>query len=170
MLIAILQQTPRWVWVLLTILIVIGVRQSLPRRRSLRSATIIPVVMIVLSFYGVISVFATQPIALAAWIVGVAGALLLFHLAGAWNDIRWSVSDQTLLVPGSMVPLMLMLGLFFVKFSVNVMLARHHDLASDMVFASLVGLAYGSFSGTFLSRGLMMWKVGRKGLQLGMAH
>lgn len=168
MLTAILQGTPRWVWILLVALIVIGIRQSFPRRRTLRSATIIPVAMIVLSFYGVISVF-SQLAALTAWVGGVAAALLLSHAAGAWCDIRWSETDQRLLVPGSMVPLAVMLGLFFVKFGVGITLAMHHGIASDTLFAVLVSFAYGALSGVFLSRGVAMWKVGRQGLQLSMA-
>ena len=49
-------------------------------------------------------------------------------------------------------------------FGVNVLLGMHHEFGSDLVFVGLAGLAYGSFSGMFLSRGVAMLKVAREGM------
>jgi hypothetical protein len=161
---AIVQHVPHWVWFLLAGLIVLGVKQTLPQRRSIRNATVLPVAMCVLSFYGVISVFA-QPVALATWAVGMIAPVVLSQMVGSSRGIRWSSADRSLLVPGSWVPLVLILGLFVTKFGVNMELAMHSDLAFDADFATFVGLAYGAFSGAFLGRGLTMWKVIRQALQ-----
>ena len=66
---SILLQTPHWVWGLLAALTVIGFKQTLPRRRSLRSSTSLPLLMVFLSLYGVASAFSSQPLALIAWAV-----------------------------------------------------------------------------------------------------
>lgn len=169
MLLPILQNIPRWVWILLAVLIAVGISQSVTRRRTLRSATLVPVAMIMLSLFGVISVF-SQPVALAAWAIGVAGALTLSSAIGAWKNISWSETDQRLIVPGSWVPMMLILGLFVIKFGVNVALAMNHELVINTTFAMTVSFAYGIFSGTFFGRGVVMWKTARHAIQLGTAN
>jgi hypothetical protein len=165
----IFQNTPRGVWILLAVLIALGVSMSFPRRRTLRSATVIPVAMIVLSFYGVVSVFTRQPVAVVAWAGGVAASLVISSAIGAWRNITWSATDRRLIVPGSWIPMVLILGLFTTKYGVNVMLAISPELALDALFATLVGFAYGAFSGSFLGRGVAMWKVAREALQPSMA-
>jgi hypothetical protein len=160
----ILQHTPHWVWMLLAVLIAFGISQTVTRRRTLRRATLFPVAMIALSFYGVISVFG-QPLALAAWTTGVITTFGLSHAANAWKNISWSAQDQRLIVPGSWAPMMLILGLFTLKFGVGVSLALNHALASHGTFAVMVSLAYGAFSGVFLGRAAAVWKVARQALQ-----
>jgi hypothetical protein len=169
MILSILQHIPHWVWMLLAVLIAIGVSQSFTQRRTLRRATLIPAIMIVLSFYGVISVF-SQPLALAAWVTAVVGALTISNTIGVWRNISWSDPDQQLIVPGSWIPMMLMLGLFATKFSAGIALAIDHSLVADTTFATVVSFAYGSFSGIFVGRGVAMWKTARHAIQLEMAN
>ena len=164
MIMSILQQVPRFVWFLLAGLIALGVSMSFTRRRSMRAAVAIPLAMIVLSFYGVISVFA-QPIALAGWLGGVALALGVSAALGLWDEVRWSRQERCLIVPGSWIPMAMIMGLFVTKFGANVMLGMHHELGSDPTFAALAGFAYGAFSGMFLARGVAMLKVARQGMQ-----
>lgn len=163
MIMSILQQVPRGVWFLLAGLIALGVSMSFTRRRSLRTAVLIPLAMIMLSFYGVVSVF-SQPAALAAWLTGVVLALGVAAALGLWRDVRWSQQERCLIVPGSWIPLVMIMGLFITKFGVNAMLATHHELGADPMFASLAGFAYGAFSGMFLARGVAMLKVARQGM------
>jgi len=170
MLIGILQHTPHWVWWLLAALVSLGVSQMQPRHRTLRAATAIPVAMAALSFYGVVSVFAHQSIALVAWAVAMLAALATSHAAGLGSKVRWLAAERRLLVPGSWVPLMLMLGLFIIKFGANVALAIHPDLSVDELFACSVSFAYGAFSGIFLARGLAMWRAARQPQPPGMAY
>ncbi|MBS0307383.1 MAG: hypothetical protein JSS58_00300 [Proteobacteria bacterium] len=165
MLMTILQQVPGRIWILLLTLIALGLSQTMPRRRKPRSATILPAIMIALSFYGVVSAFPTQPLALASWAAGVAAAVMLCSSAGTWSGIQWSEAERRLLVPGSWVPLALILGLFAVKFGVGVALAMHPELARNTSFATWISLAYGLFSGGFLARGVAMWKVANQALQ-----
>ncbi|QIE24899.1 DUF6622 family protein [Caballeronia sp. SBC2] len=170
MLISILQQTPHWVWWLLAALISLGVKQMQSGHRTLRAATVIPIAMAALSFYGVVSVFAHESIALVAWAAAMLAALAISLAAGVGSKVRWLAAEQRLLVPGSWVPLMLMLGLFVIKFGANVALATHPDMSIDGIFAGSVSFAYGTFSGIFLARGLAMWRVARQAQPSGMAY
>ncbi len=165
MFISILQQTPHWVWGLLAVLTITGMKQTLPRLRSVRSATTLPLVMMALSFYGVVSVFSHEPVALATWAVGAVLTLFLCNTLGVWRGVEWSAADRALLVPGSWLPLILFLTLFSLKFAVSVAVAGAPGLTADAGFAGLVGIAYGAFSGAFLARGVAMWRVARQALQ-----
>jgi hypothetical protein len=159
---AILQQTPPWVWVVLIALIIRGFKQTMPRRRTLRSSTVLPLVMVALSFYGVTSVFSLQPLALVAWVCGATVTLLLAQTLQVWRGIRWVPQEQAVWMPGSWLPLVLMLGIFCIKFGVAVSLAADPDLALDRAFAGMAGLVYGSFSGMFLSRAMAVWRAARQ--------
>ena len=66
--------------------------------------------------------------------------------------------------------MMLILGLFVIRFGANVMLAIHPDLSIDRLFAILVSFAYGAFSGIFLARGLAMWRIARQAQPPSMAY
>ncbi len=160
----ILHHIPVWVGFLFVGLVAVGVLQTFPRRRSLRSAMIVPIVMIVLSLYGVVSVFAQQPVAPVAWTAGVMVVVALSHAFGAWSGIAWSESERRLIVPGSWAPLALIVGLFCIRVGVNVIRGLNPGFFGDWHFAAMVGLVYGAFSGAFLSRGVAMMKVARQAL------
>ena len=64
--------------------------------------------------------------------------------------------QKVLHVPGSWLPLVLIVGLFCIKYFAGASLALHPALASDSSFAGLCSLAYGSFSGLFLARALSL--------------
>jgi hypothetical protein len=156
MLFAIVQHTPVWVWGLLTVLLAAGLWQTRDRQMSLLRITVLPLVMVVLSLSGVLRGFGPSPVALSGWAVGAGIALAL---ARQWLHVRgavWSPGARALQVPGSWLPLALMLGLFAVKYFAGVNLAMNPALASDVTFAGLCSLAYGCVSGTFMARALAL--------------
>jgi hypothetical protein len=161
MLTIILRQVPYWVWILLPALIVLGSVQAAPRRRTLGSATLIPLAMVLLSLYGVLSVFPNRALPVLAWGIGIAVAVSFCHTLDVWRGILWSGSERRLFIPGSWLPLAVILGLFSVKFAVGVTLGMQPGLAMNTGFGMAVGLTYGTFSGFFLGRGIAVWKAAR---------
>lgn len=157
----ILHQVPHWVWILLLALILIGSAQAVPRRRTVRSATLIPLAMVLLSLYGVLSVFPQQAMPVLTWGIGLAISASLCNGWNMWQGIVWSGSDRRLLIPGSWLPLAVILGMFSVKFAVGMTRAMQPDLLMHTGFAALVSLTYGTFSGFFLARGIAVWKAAR---------
>ena len=158
---SILRHTPSWVFILFALLICIGIAQSFTRRRTLYGAVLLPVAMIMLSGYGVISVFSFRAEIAAAWICGIAAALTLCETLCIWKNISWSASDKRLIVPGSWLPMALIIGIFTAKFYVGAALAMDRGLALDIVFAASVSCAYGFLSGIFFARGLIVWRIVR---------
>ena len=61
--------------------------------------------------------------------------------------------------PGSAVPLALMMGIFFTKYAVGVLLAMHPELRHQMGFALGISALYGGFSGIFAARALRLWTL-----------
>lgn len=162
MFISILQHTPVWVWALLTALVALGLMQTQSRQMTLGRAALLPLTMVTLSVAGVVSRFGLHALPLSAWAGGAAVAIATAHSLSLWRRVRWSASASRFQVPGSWLPLALILLLFVIKFSVAVKLVMHPELQSDAVFSSAASLAYGFFSGLFLARGLTLWSAHRQ--------
>ena len=160
--IQIFHQAPVWVWPLLAGLVALGLSQRRDRTIALPRAAIVPLVMAGLSLLGVSSAFGTQPAALLAWALGMAGGVVLADAGGLWSGIVWSAPQRRLRVPGSWVPLALILAVFVTKFAVGAITATQPLLRAAPMFGIAVGCAYGLLSGMFLARGVAMWKAVRR--------
>lgn len=154
MFLAILSHTPVWVWTLLAALVALGAYQARDREMTLLRVTVLPLVLIALSVSGVLSAFGVFPIAIGGWLAGVGVALALGKRFVVSRGARWSAETGRLHVPGSWLPLVLILSLFCLKYAAGVTLAMHPAMAHDATFAGLCGLAYGGFSGLFLARAM----------------
>ncbi len=159
MLMGILGGTPAWVWGLLALLVALGLSQTVPRRVTARRATILPAVMVALSASGVLATFGARPIALAAWAAGLGLAIQLGQDAVAPRGARWLAESARFELPGSWLPLGLILAIFCVKYGVGVSLAFTPSLVSQLPFEAAVGLAYGGFSGLFAARAIALRRL-----------
>jgi len=152
MILDILEHTPVWVWIVFGALVLLGLQQSRTRDVSIARATILPVVMIVLSLSGVVGAFGPVPFALAAWAAGVGLSLTLAGKAVAVRGASRSTQPGHLRIPGSFVPVMLIMAVFITKYSAGVALAINPSLAANTAVADTLSLVYGVFSGLFWSR------------------
>jgi len=159
MLISIIQHTPVWVWALLCALVALGLSQTRPREMSMLRVQTVPLLLIALSSSGVLSAFGHLPVALGGWAAGFGAALAFARNAVTARGATWSSSTATLRVPGSWLPLSLMMGLFGIKYFAGISLAMNPALASNAAFAGWCSLAYGSISGLFLARALSLRRL-----------
>jgi hypothetical protein len=162
LLIEILKRTPSWVFVLFFALVAFGYFQTKDRTVSRGTVSILPVAMIVLSFYGVFSAFGIAPVGLASWLIGVAVAVSLGVKVPSPRGVSFSTETQLFLIPGSRVPLVLMMAIFFTKYAVGVIQARQLPLASEPVFIGAISLCYGLFSGVFPARAVVIWRFAKR--------
>lgn len=158
---AILQHTPVWVYALLLALIALGVSQAFTRSMSLLRSALLPLALLGLSLAGVLSSFGRQPLALLAWAGGLAAVVATLHGRFDTSAVRCDAATRSLRVPGSWLPLVLLMLVFGLKFAVGVALAMHPDLHTHVAFALSTSAAYGLFSGVFLSRAIALWTVTR---------
>ena len=164
MLLQIVTHTPPWVWVLLAVLVALGLSQAMPRRMTLRRLAVLPLVLLALSLSGVVTTFPGAAAPLLAWLVGVSAALAIGRPIVGARGARWDAESASLHVPGSWLPMVLILSLFLAKYAVGVALAMQPSLARQPGFDIGVGLAYGGFSGLFLARAAALWRLARRPL------
>ena len=152
MLMQILSNTPNWVFAVFVVLLWQGLKQMRPRSVGINRATLVPLAMTALSLYGVISVFGDTPQSLLTWVVGAALAFAIYFSMTRADLIWYDASSRTFLLPGSVVPLVLFMGIFLTKYAVGVSIAVQPALAHSSGFALSIGLLYGAFSGVLLAQ------------------
>ena len=169
MLIQILRHTPTWVFVLFLVLVAAGMAQLTSRRLPLARVTALPVAMLCLSLMGVVLPFGAHPLAVLCWVLGgvVAVAGVLRHPVPAGT--AYDPVTRRLHVPGSAVPLLLMMAIFCIKYAVGVALGMTPQLAQQAPFAYLVSALFGVLSGSFLGRAIRLWRLTVAGAPHGTA-
>lgn len=155
----IMLNTPVWVWILLAALLALGYSQTRSRSIGLRRLVIIPVAMIVLSLYGTVSAFGPSPVVLGAWLAACAVVVSLVVLRPAPMGTAYDGLRGSYTIPGSWLPLFVILGIFCTKYAVGVTLAMHSSMAQHTLFATLAGSLYGLFSGFFAGRAFRLWRL-----------
>lgn len=162
MLAQIIIHTPAWVWGLLIALLWLGFSQTRTRRVTLRRITVMLVAMTGLSLYGTVSAFGLSAPVLLAWLVAASALLATVMQRRLPADTGYEPEGRSFTVPGSWVPMVLILGIFLTKYIVGVELAMQPALARDGQFTLIVGALYGVFSGIFAGRAARLWRLTRR--------
>ncbi len=165
MLAAIVKGTPVWVWGLLAALLALGLSQLADRNISLQRAAMVPLAMLGLAVYGMVSAFGNSgqlaPVALA-WLASVSMTTGLLLQVPTPAGTRFDTASARFTVPGSAVPLLIILGIFMTKYGVGVEMAINPAVSRDAGFVLTVATLYGAFNGIFLARALrllrLMWQ------------
>lgn len=148
-------------FVLFFVLLVFGYLQSKDRVVSRSKVTMLPSAMLLLSFYGVLSAFGVTPFALTAWLTGVGIAVCLGLKTANLGGVGFTAETNTFSVPGSWLPLCLMMAIFFTKYAVGVILARKLPIASGLAFIGSISFIYGLLSGVFFARANAILRTAR---------
>lgn len=159
MILRILANTPSWVWGLLAALLALGISQMFTRSASLARVMFLPAAMTGLALYGIFSVFGVNPAALLAWCAAAALSVPALLRRPLPARTRYDAATRRFTLPGSPLPLLLILGIFLTKYAVGVMLAMRPALGGEADFALSVAGLYGIFSGILLGRALRLWRL-----------
>ena len=160
----IVKRTPTWVWGLFAALLALGISQLRDQQPSLRRVTLVPIGMMVFGLYGLWSAFGSSPQIAAVMLIWLAATLLV---SGAMlflpvrSKARFEAATAQFSVPGSAVPLVLILGIFLTKYLAGVELGMNPSVARDASFALPIGLLYGAFNGLFAARALRLIRLAR---------
>ncbi len=158
----VLNNTPVWVGGLFAALLALGLSQARTRRVSALRMALVPLAMTGLSLWGMFSAFGTSPMfawVLVTWLAGTALALVYIGSRTAPEGTHYDPASGSFTVPGSLVPLGLIMGIFLTKYIVGVDLAMQPGLAADGTYALIVGALYGLFSGIFAGRAARLWRL-----------
>lgn len=149
----ILRHTPPYVWAILVGLIALGLLQWRDHAVSRTRLSIAPIALGLYSLWGATLAFGLRGEVVAAWLAGMALALV----ANRW--LRWpraigidAAGRCTL--RGSPWPMVAMLAIFCLRYAVAVTLVFHRDWAADPLFSGAIALLYGALSGLFAARAL----------------
>jgi hypothetical protein len=161
MLIQILKHTPLWVFAMFFVLLIYGYAQHKTRLISSLRLFTLPAIMLLLSLVGVYSAFGLHPSGIAAWVIGIGVALWMGLSFGSRRGVSYSSELDAYHVPGSWLPLGLMMMIFFIKYAVGFSLARHFTFVNTNWFDATVSFVYGFLSGLFVSRALLVWRCAK---------
>lgn len=156
MMFRILANTPPWVWVLLAALLALGISQMFTRSASLPRVIVLPAAITGLAFYGILSAFGTAPLGWLTWCAAAALAMPAVLSRPLPAGTRYDAATRRFTLPGSALPLLLILGIFLTKYVVGVMLAMRPSLTHDDSFTVSVAGLYGIFSGILIGRALRL--------------
>ncbi|PLC41870.1 tat pathway signal sequence [Ralstonia pickettii] len=151
---SIVSHTPAWVFVVFAVLIGIGVRQMQSRIVSRRRLIVLPLVVAAYSLYGVLMASHVSALALTMWLVAVLLAFLLTYMSPPAGAV--SETADTVRVPGSWVPMVVIVGLFSARYAYNVMLAMHPEVSHSGGFMALFSALFGFLGGLLLSRSVLL--------------
>lgn len=159
MIIDILRHTPFWVFLVLALLVFLGARRIRPGRIPVRRLYVLPLVMTVFSLVGTVQAFGAGVATIGIWVVAFAALLALGRSLPARSDVQYAPASRSVELPGSWLPLVLMITIFFFRYAVAVALAMHPALHADPTFGTAVSGLYGLFAGSFAARALMTWRA-----------
>jgi uncharacterized membrane protein len=155
----VLARTPGWVWGLLAGLLVLGWSQTRQREAGLGRIVLLPVAMTALSVSGTVSAFGATPAVLGTWLAAVLFVVALVLPRPVPAGTRYDAAARRFTLPGSWVPMLLILGVFSMKYAVGASLAMQPLLAFDPAFAGCVTVLSGVFSGLFAGRALRLVRL-----------
>jgi len=112
----------------------------------------LPLVMTLLSLGGTLSSFGMTPALIMAWAMAAAVVALAISGMRAPRGSGYDAATGCFLLPGSWMPIALILAIFVLKYALGVLLAMDRDLARNTSFAITVAALYGSLAGMFLGR------------------
>lgn len=160
----ILSHTPVWVWGLLAALLLLGLSQTRDRWVSPARLRRMPWVFVAFSVWSTINAFGWQLSAVAGFLVG---ARFTLHVLQG-HEVRpapaipmpLGVDKGSVFVPGSWMPLAVMMLIFVIKYISGVTLAMVPGLATQGSAVLSVSLLNGALAVILLARSQRLLKAG----------
>ena len=161
MLVSIVQHTPPWVWGLLTALLCLGLWQRRTRRVAPVALLGLPLGLLALGLWSMLPGFIAQPITALLW---AAAWLSMLTWARHWpapRGTRWLEAEGRLQLPGSWLPLALIIAIFGLRYASAASQALHPQWSSLLAFQAPLALGFGGLAGVFLGRALSLLALAR---------
>lgn len=152
---------PSWVFAVLALLLVLGFVQS--RSRLVAPAVIRGVAfgLLAYSLWGVISSFGLHAAVVTAWLAGIGTSAVLGRSIVTPRGMSFDVDARKVRVPGSWLPMLLLMGIFGLKFGVGYSAGTGAPIAWDSSAAIAIALSLGLLSGAFFVRASAVVAVAR---------
>jgi hypothetical protein len=122
-LLVILQHIPMWVYAVFALLVWLGVQASKPRTVALRRLLLTPAVFISWGVIALAQRSAAAPLLIADWAAAAAVGAAIAWTTVRLDNVRIDRTRGVLQLPGSWLPLVRNLTIFFAKFALALSLA-----------------------------------------------
>jgi len=158
----VLRGTPAWVWGLLAGLIALGATQLRDRTASLVRVSVMPVAMTAFAVWGLTGAFGQSPMfgyAMLAWMLVASVLFAAIGMTAAPKGTQYDAAERTFFLPGSWVPLALIVAIFLTRYVVNVDIAMQPSLKTDGTYTVIVAGLYGMSTGIFVGRAARLWRL-----------
>jgi len=150
----ILSHTPAWVYLLFVALLVFGLMQTRTRMVRKIPALILPAGMVALSLAGINSSFGLKPLPLVSWAIALVVVASVGYATFRDKRVTYNAPEQKFYVPGSWVPLVVIMAIFFAKYVYAVMYAMNAEVITTRAFVVSLSAIYGLLSGYFAAKAL----------------
>ena len=161
----ILTNTPLWVWGLLAALLALGFSQTRSRTAGLIRITLLPLGLGAFSLYGTVSAFGALPPVIGSWLVATSLLVLIVTQMSLPAGTHYDSARRQFQLPGSWVPMALIMGIFLTKYIVGVSLVMHPELKANANFSLAICALYGVYSGIFAGRAVRLIRLSRLALR-----
>ncbi len=153
---------PLWVFAVLALLLGLGYLQSRTRHINPAVLRLAALGFVGYSLWGVVASFGAGWLSVAPWLAGLALAILGARPSFWSRGMSFVAASRRVLVPGSWLPLAIMLGIFGVKFALGFAAGAGSPVLPGSIAAAACALALGLFSGLFAARARAVLVVARQ--------
>lgn len=159
MIATIVANTPVWVWGLLAALVALGLSQT--RRRSVAPPRLLalPLALMGLGLWSMAPAFVAVPLAALGWVAALVLSATLAQRLPRPAGARWLATDGRLHLPGSWLPLVVILVIFMLRYSMGVGQAFHPEWRTAQAVQLPLATVYGAISGLLLGRALGLMQL-----------
>lgn len=151
-----LSHIPSWVFGVLVALLAFGFWFTRPRAVSPIAPAIMAVAFLGYSIFGVFSSFGLSALAVLAWVTALIASITVAAPLFTPPGLSWVEGTNKVHVPGSWMPMFLMLGIFLVRFAIGFSQGARLPVANQQWFAPVTSFLLGSLSGGFVARALVI--------------
>lgn len=159
MILEIIVHTPLWVFMLFAFLLFLSFMQTKDRKISLKRVFLLALIMLLLSFLGMVSAFGINFSNLAMYLVALFLGIFLNIKLNLPRGSRYLEEEKLFFIKGSFIPFILIMGIFFTKYFVGVVTAKELLIVQSMYFSLTISYLYGFFSGVFFGRVFVLKKI-----------
>jgi hypothetical protein len=159
MIAAIVSNTPVWVWGLLAALVALGLSQTRSRTVAPARLLALPLALMGLGLWSMARGFAAVPLAALCWASMLVLSSSLSRRLPRPAGARWLAAEGRLHLPGSWLPMAVILAIFSLRYVMGVGQAFNPEWRTAAAVQLPLAAVYGTISGLLLGRALCLMQL-----------
>lgn len=156
----ILQKTPLWVYLLFIALLTFGIKQTNDRTATRAALLLLPAGMMAYSLFDMITNIGFYGYRLMLWSAGTLIAWPFAIVLLTQKGMEYNLATRKIFVPGSWLPLTIIMGVFSVKYAQGAITALSPEVTNSYLFVWTFSFLNGVFFGIFSVRIYTYMRIG----------